>query len=413
MTIAAHPSSSVGTTTGQSTHGRVAVLDGLRLAAAIFVVLFHWTGQGQGAWGEPSMPQLFPYLHSVAQYGWMGVHLFFLISGFVICMSAWGKPLGDFFLSRAVRLYPTFWFAVIATTAVVTVLPLHTTRLSASEVAFNLTMVAEPWNVSLVDGVYWTLWTEMKFYLLFALVVWRGVTYRRVVAFCALWTAASMLATASNEPLMLEVFTPEYSMYFVGGIAFYLMYRFRPSGLLWGIVGFSFLHTQYMMAREAPQASLSTGAPQHWWVSVPLLAVFYLLMAGVALGWMSRIRWRWLTTAGALTFPLYLLHDVIGFTAIRWLEDAVPHWPLMLGLLAVMLVVSWLVHRYFERPVSAWLKRLIRQGIVDMRDAEPGSHGSGVDGRPLRLSVDSCLCCGQRSSANSATSPADRTVNSS
>jgi peptidoglycan/LPS O-acetylase OafA/YrhL len=370
----------VGVTAGQSTHNRVAVLDGLRLFAAVFVVLFHWTGQGQNAWGNVSMPQLFPYLHPVAQYGWMGVHLFFLISGFVICMSAWDRPLGDFFLSRVVRLYPAFWFAVIATTAVVTVLPLHTHRLSTSEVAFNLTMVAEPANIPLVDGVYWTLWTELKFYLLFAIVVWRGVTYRRVVAFCALWAVASMIATASGNALMLAVFTPQYAMYFVGGIAFYLMHRFGPNGLLWGIVGFSFLQTQHMMALQAPIASLSTGAPQHSWVSVALLGVFYLVMAAVALGWLSRIRWRWLTAAGALTYPLYLLHDVIGFTVIAWLRDVVPHWPLMLGLLAVMLAASWLVHRYVERPVAAWLKRSIRQGIAHMRAAEPVSHGRDAGG---------------------------------
>uniref|UniRef100_A0AAU2VA93 Integral membrane protein n=1 Tax=Streptomyces sp. NBC_00003 TaxID=2903608 RepID=A0AAU2VA93_9ACTN len=37
-------------------------------------------------------------------------YIFFLISGFVICMSCWGKPLGDFFVSRVVRLYPAYWF---------------------------------------------------------------------------------------------------------------------------------------------------------------------------------------------------------------------------------------------------------------------------------------------------------------
>lgn len=329
------------------------------------------------------MPQLFPILHTFAQYGWMGVHLFFLISGFVICMTAWGKSLGDYFLSRVVRLYPAFWFSVLATTAVVTLLPVQTHRLPWSQVAFNLTMIAEPANVPLVDGVYWTLWTELKFYLLFALVVWRGVTYRRVVFFCVLWAVASLAATASHNALLTAVFTPNLSMFFVGGIAFYLMYRFRPTGVLWGIVGFSWLQTQYVMAAQAPIATLSTGATQRWWISVLLVTIFYAAMAGVALGWLSWVRWQWLTVAGALTYPLYLLHDVIGFTMIRWLHRAIPHWPLMLGLLAAMLVLAWLVHRFVERPVSALLKRWIRHGIADIR-AERTGYSVSVGGEETK-----------------------------
>jgi peptidoglycan/LPS O-acetylase OafA/YrhL len=159
-------------------------------------------------------------------------------------------------------------------------------------------------------------------------------------------------------------------MYFVGGMAFYLMYRFRPTGLLWGIVGFSWLQTQYMMAYQAPLAAATTRSTQHWWISVPLVTVFYAIMASVALGWLSWARWRWLTVAGALTYPLYLLHDVIGFTLIRWLHESIPKWPLLLGLLAAMLLTSWLVHRYFERPVSVRLKRWIQQGLTDIRANE-------------------------------------------
>ncbi|OLB81734.1 MAG: hypothetical protein AUI14_02520 [Actinobacteria bacterium 13_2_20CM_2_71_6] len=340
--------------------------------AALFVVAFHWVGGGENAWGK-SPTELFHRAHPFAAYGWMGVHLFFLISGFVICMSAWGKPLGEFFVSRVARLYPAFWFAVLATSGVVALLPLHKQPLPVPQVALNLTMLAEPLNGPLVDGVYWTLWTELKFYLLFAIVVWRGVTYRRVILFCVLWAVASVLATASNSDLLLAIFTPQYSMFFVGGIAFYLMYRFGPNPLLWCIVGFSWLHTQYMLANQATIAGGQTGAPQYWWVSVPLVTLFYFAIAAVALGWLSWARWRWLTVAGALTYPLYLLHGVIGFTMIRWLYPAVPKWVLLSGLLTGMLLLSWLVHRYVERPVSTLLKRGLRRSIAAVRAASDES----------------------------------------
>jgi peptidoglycan/LPS O-acetylase OafA/YrhL len=45
-------------------------------------------------------------MYRVAHQGWTGVYLFFLISGFVICMSAWGRSVGQFAASRITRLFP-------------------------------------------------------------------------------------------------------------------------------------------------------------------------------------------------------------------------------------------------------------------------------------------------------------------
>ena len=79
---------------GRST-GRVVVLDGLRLLAATMVVFYHYVGAPNldigktavMAWGAPSV-NVFPAgLHHLATYGWTGVELFFLISGFT-CMTA-------------------------------------------------------------------------------------------------------------------------------------------------------------------------------------------------------------------------------------------------------------------------------------------------------------------------------------
>ncbi len=98
---------------------RLYVLDGLRLVAALMVVLFHYVAL-YGGW-ENNPRAVFPSLHGYARYGWLGVEVFFLISGFVICMSTWGRSLGDFVVSRVSRIYPAYWVAVLLTAAVVTV----------------------------------------------------------------------------------------------------------------------------------------------------------------------------------------------------------------------------------------------------------------------------------------------------
>jgi len=86
---------------------RLAALDGLRLVAALAVAGYHYTV----AWriDGTHLPQYFlPHAVHVTVYGFLGVELFFLISGFVICMSAWGRPLGAYFTSRVSRLYPAY-----------------------------------------------------------------------------------------------------------------------------------------------------------------------------------------------------------------------------------------------------------------------------------------------------------------
>jgi peptidoglycan/LPS O-acetylase OafA/YrhL len=80
----------VPTPNDRSDQSRVPGLDLLRLLAVAAVVFYHY-----GFWGPASngVPQVaLPYLASYAQYGFLGVPLFFTISGFVIAYSAEGEP---------------------------------------------------------------------------------------------------------------------------------------------------------------------------------------------------------------------------------------------------------------------------------------------------------------------------------
>ncbi|MFD0570579.1 acyltransferase family protein [Kitasatospora gansuensis] len=224
--------------------GRLVVLDGLRILAALMVVFHHYVGYGGSAdgagnaWSRP-IAQVFPLASKLGAYMWTGVSLFFLISGFVIGMSTWGRGLGDFFTSRIVRLYPAYWFGVLATTAVLAAWPLVAQPLDSYQVLVNLTMFQSALHVTNVDASYWTLWYELCFYLLFGLVVRQGLNYRRVVAFCMVWTVMGMVSVGVDWAPLTVVAMPWVSSFFVAGLAYYLMYRFRPTLLLWGIVGVS------------------------------------------------------------------------------------------------------------------------------------------------------------------------------
>ncbi|MGX6601617.1 acyltransferase family protein [Micromonosporaceae bacterium Da 78-11] len=356
---------------------RLEVLDGLRFGAALVVVAFHflsWTDNG--FWGgAPAV--VFPTAHWPASYGWLGVNLFFLISGFVICMSSWGRGLGEFFASRVARLYPAFWLSVIATTAVRAANPDYIQPREWLDVLLNLTMLHEPLGGSSVSAVYWTLWEELRFYLLFAIVVWRGVTYRRVVYFCCIWTAISVGVTAAgagNEILGpgLDLLIPDYSPLFVGGIGCYLMYRFRPTLLLWGIVGVSFVLSLPVTMRKHDRVQDDIGHHLPQWPTVAFMAISFLLIIGVALGWFRWVRGRWLTMLGATTYPLYLLHEGLGGAALHFLHPYVGKGPLLVGVTLLVLWLSWLVSRYVEGPVGRALSRGLRDAVGTVRrDGHP------------------------------------------
>lgn len=334
---------------------RLHVLDGMRLAAAVMVVMYHY--MAYGGWPRP-VAEIFPETFPIASYGYLGVELFFLISGFVICMSAWGRPLKDFFVSRVVRLYPAYWFAVIATSVAVAVIPGGRGHLPWNDILTNLTMLQEPLGVAPVDAVYWTLFAELRFYLLFALLAWWGLTYRRVLLFCCVWGAATILvAPAPPGPLRL-LLMPEHSWFFIAGMAFYLMYRFRPNLMLFGVVGVSYCASLAPAIDTYKKLTFLGDRPA--WPVLVLLAVFFGLMALVATGKLAGMRWTWLPIAGALTYPLYLLHEFIGWELFRYFSHATPHvspWALITAVFLGMLALSYLVHRLVERPLGRYLKR--------------------------------------------------------
>ncbi len=354
--------------------GRLPALDGLRFLAAMAVLSYHYFAYGDGVrvWGvHPSV--VFPHLSVPASYGWLGVQVFFLISGFVICMSAWGRGLGEFFVSRATRLYPAYWVSIVLVTAVATLWPIIAQARPPREVLVNLTMLEAPMGVPYVDGVYWTLWYELLFYLLFSVVVWRGLTYSRVVAFCMIWTMAAVLLPPLRIPVVSWFASPDSAPYFIGGICCYLIYRFGFSWLLFGLLGVNWIIAVYRIYPTvvAHVKILGPGAPAKSWPAVAIITAAYAFVLAVALGRFAWVRWKWLTVAGALTYPVYLLHEYLGWTAIREMKDHLPAWLIVTIVTSCVLVLAWLVHKLVERPASRWMRDRLLRGITELRKADP------------------------------------------
>nr|WP_313896537.1 acyltransferase [Streptomyces sp. GC420] len=344
---------------------RLRALDGLRLLAALMVAAYHYGGRNgdiSRAWGSASQIQ-FPTAHEWFAYGCLGVQVFFVISGFVICMSGWGRPLRSFFASRASRLYPAYW-AAVALVVLVFALPwVAYENVRPTDALVNLTMLQQPLGAERVLGVCWTLWAELRFYALFALCVVlprSGSVRQRVVLFCACWTLAAAIAQGLGHELLDVVVMPEYAPFFIGGIGLYLVHRDHGDAVGWGITA-----AGWLLGQRAAVEGLWHPAGAHYFsyrsaaVIIAVVTLGFAAVAAVALGRLGWADWRWLTVAGALTYPFYLVHEHLGWVAVAGLHRGLglpssATLPLTVGL---MLGLAWLLHRYVERPLTPLLRR--------------------------------------------------------
>lgn len=355
---------------------RLLALDGLRLLCALAVAVHHlgmaWSVDGV----RPTTAYLPHQVNSVLIYGFLGVEMFFMISGFVICMSGWDRSPRDFLASRAARLYPAFWACVLITAVVMTFLPLtdgiplpH--GLTGADIAVNLTMLAKPLNVPYVDTVYWTLWYELRFYALFTILVLIGLTRRRVVVIGAGWLVVSVVVPA--EAPLAELVMPQFAPYFVAGITIYLIRRHGPALPLWVLLAASWALSLVRVRERVLVAN--PGFPVPVWPAWLIITLAYVVLLVIALGVTDRWNWRWLAVGGAISYPLYLLHPRIGYTIIRYAYDrtGLPVPALIVAAVAVLVAAAWLVHRLIERPAAPALRRWIATGSIRPR------HPQGLD----------------------------------
>lgn len=366
---------------GRDAGGRIEVLDGLRLVAALAVVVYHLmisaAGDHLGAWQGSARDEFGSLPARAAEFGWLGVQFFFLISGFVICMSSWGRTLSQFLVSRIVRIYPAYWFVVLAGALVATLAGTDRRPRSFDELVANLTMMARPLGVRELDPVFWSLWAELRFYLLFVLVVLAGVCTRHVLAFCLAWMLLSVVAIEAGSELLQVVLVAEYAPYFIAGIAFYLIRRNGSSLPLWLLVAFCWAMAQHHLAAQVHAKEKDLGHGLADWVAVLLITAAFGALALVATDRLSWLRGRWLTVAGALTYPLYLVHKNLGTMLIDRLSVRLPGWPLLVGVVVLMLALAHVVHRFVERPLAGYLKPRLVAGLESL----VGSGREQTDGR--------------------------------
>jgi peptidoglycan/LPS O-acetylase OafA/YrhL len=306
----------------------------------------------------------------VTRYGYLGVELFFIISGYVVLLSAQGKTVRQFFLSRVTRLYPAFWVACTLTFLMKLLWgpgpadAAMSPQLHAGPVqyAVNLTMLPEFLHFGVMDGAYWSLTIEIIFYLLVAILIGFDLL-KHLTLVIALWLAYTALPGAVREGTLLpEMLFPAYAPFFAAGMLLYLMQQ--PQGRTWPRYGLLLL--AYLLGLRASVGRVgSLALLYHESFSKAVVAatitVFFVVMALVAFRKVDLSRFAWLAWLGALTYPLYLLHSDIGFIIFHRLQHAANKYVLVGGTFVLMLVAAYLVHVFIEKRLSKVLGRQVNR----------------------------------------------------
>lgn len=337
---------------------RVHAIDGLRGIAAFVVVLFHL----HGAISRTATEWLWAPLNWVAEQGYLGVDIFFVISGFVIALSvSRGAPtlgyFGRFIIRRSIRLDPPYWAAI----ALEMLLLWLTLRLfsgyevqlpSTAQLVAHFAYAQELLGYGSIINIFWTLCYEVQFYAFFvSLVVLQANLPRRLRTPAVTGLGFGLLFVLS---LWTRYWRPEWLPF---GLAIDRWFQFSIGALTWWALTkpgrmLPLLSAWLLLAASVVAAGASATQFLAILVSVVILAGVRRPKIGAILALKP------LQFLGAISYSLYLYHSSVGWRYVSLVQRLVPGpWdpPMallvyatgVLGCIAVSAALWWAIERPF------------------------------------------------------------------
>ncbi len=356
-------------------------LDFVRFGAACMVALFHFS------WRLTGSSDFLPF-------GWVGVQIFFVISGFVIANSASGATTEAFLESRFLRLYPAAWTVGFLCTIVQLLMrPGHFFPLRT--ILYTLTLL--PIDLPIATA-YWTLPVEIAFYLAVAILIFSGHFEVHVYLFArllALWSMAYLLLVwlqicgTIHAPYLetgygvKNMTLVRHGIYFAVGMMIWLYRakRLPATGWIWVTAASAAGYIEILdrAIEVAPKYAITSAGTA---IDAGRLAAsgFLVFLVGVFLIFTS-FKWnnyipqnphlrKFIRNMGLLTYPIYLLHEEVGSVVLQTIGPRMPvHLMLLFSLIATM-AIGLLISMWVE-PI---LRRYLRQRIGNL-----GGHPKPVE----------------------------------
>ena len=350
----------------------------LRFVGALLVVLYHvWEGPHQ------QMGMNIPFFHAISLFGFAGVDMLFVISGFIIYFTT-AKPESAtiptvFIYQRLVRVYLGYWpFYVIATLAF---LLTSTARIAEVNFFSSFFLLPDKTGATLINAC-WTLAFELYFYGLFFLLLFTrkriqiiSIMFIAIIAFnvyaayawqAYTWKGYKNLGAYERfftAPWMLEFFVGCFAAHAVrkdwqggtflalaAGLSCFLIAIFLNVYFLDGKIAKFFNHHYRLTLFGGGTALLIYGLVNLEKRGLVFFPAFSLLFGGA-------------------TYSLYLCHtiflDALSFAgAYAWLQSTST--PLLLGLIVLIAFIQLFALAFYsqiEKPAYLWARKQIYRFI--------------------------------------------------
>lgn len=281
-----------------------------------------------------------------------------MISGFVIFMTAANASLKSFAISRIVRLYPAFWACCTITFIAIKLIGDGRFTATLPQYLANMTMLSEFMSIPSIDGAYWSIFIEIRFYLLIAILL-AFKQMRNAEYFMIAWLAYTAKVALFGVDRLSIYFISEYATYFIAGASLFMVWKSGFSIIRRTTILLSFALAIYQALKQATVLTGVFKLEVEPFIVIAIVSSFFmamLLSATRNTGIIGRSSW---VAVGALTYPLYLLHQVIGYMTFNLLYDKVNTHVLFWGVIIGMLLSAFAVNQLVERPLSARLRLLL------------------------------------------------------
>lgn len=360
-------------------------LDVIRFAAACLVMAHHLAF---AIWAGNQYPANYRYLGPLTWGGFIGVEVFFVLSGFIIAYTAENAtPLG-FLENRFIRLYPTAW--ICATLTALLLIVSGTTPFGSALLGqWKRSVLLYP-HGAYVDGSYWTLPVEVSFYcIVFALLLLKRFNLLGVVmsvvgvvsttlllyAFAASHSLVPPSSLARHYlPLMFDwqgaVLLLNFGCFFAIGSLLWLCLLRKTTLPRLLVIAYCLVGSVIEVHVHSEGMALWFHAPYSLFLPEALWPLG--LLSIIAAVYFNDSFGRWLGPKGAqltrrlglITYPLYLIHQTVGYLLIPALHRFMPD---ILALFVAMLALigaAFALHLFLEKPLQHLLRRLLHPPIT-------------------------------------------------
>ncbi|QJU56733.1 acyltransferase [Sphingomonas sp. AP4-R1] len=369
---------------------RIGYLDGLRGVAILLTAAWHFLG--------PIYQMHLPYGRAFewwpgVRYGWAGVNLFFLISGYVIFITL-ERCTGfvDFILRRWLRLFPAMLVASLILYAAR--IPMGDAMPGGYAQPGDLLpglMLINPVYIRTMgvmahslDGAFWSLYVEAAFYIVIGLAFFRIGWARSVALLLVLYALSLIVPVLVHRYHLHWALRPTFFLYHAG---------FQNFG--WFASGALFLKARQNSDRGLFWMALAIGLCSATTTVLPggmERSSRAALFAGI-LFFAAVQQWRWLQDLlaakgllwlGFVSYPFYLLHSAIGvglIAEIAPLMSGVPVILVPLLVLGLMIGLAWIIAARIEPPLVRLL-RPVTDAIRRLLGVGASSQTARVSGEP-------------------------------